>query len=238
MKEIYSNFNQYVKQFDMKEPHIRLKFHHSYRVMEFSKEIAQSINLTEEEVKLASIIGLFHDIGRFEQWKVYETFNDRKSVDHGDFGRKVMEGLIDDLTTKKEEQTIIYKSIQNHNKYEIENGLSKKELLMAKIVRDADKLDIMKEQCILKKESEVKEILVNHLWNHEKINSKYVDNQMDSLLRMLAFLFDFHFAYSYQFVLKEHIIEKVINLIEIYGHTNLQDIQTNLINYTKERLEC
>ena len=35
-------------------------------VLSLSTEIAKSLNLSDEEVDLASLIGLLHDIGRFE----------------------------------------------------------------------------------------------------------------------------------------------------------------------------
>ena len=33
---------------------------------------------------------MLHDIGRFEQIKRYGTFNDSKSVDHGEFGADLL----------------------------------------------------------------------------------------------------------------------------------------------------
>ena len=40
---------------------------------------------------------------------------------------------------------IIRKAIKNHNKFEIEKRLTEKELIFAKIIRDADKIDIIYE---------------------------------------------------------------------------------------------
>ena len=37
-----------------------------------------------KEIELAGLIGLLHDIARFEQFTKYQTFNDRLSFDHGD----------------------------------------------------------------------------------------------------------------------------------------------------------
>ena len=35
--------------------------------MEISKKIAESLKLTQEEIELATLIGLLHDIARFEK---------------------------------------------------------------------------------------------------------------------------------------------------------------------------
>ena len=39
---------------------------------------------------LAEIMALFHDIGRFEQYKQYRTFSDYRSEDHAALGVKVI----------------------------------------------------------------------------------------------------------------------------------------------------
>ncbi|MBO5141416.1 MAG: hypothetical protein J6C46_00165, partial [Clostridia bacterium] len=46
---------------------------------------------------------------------------------------------------------VIKKAIENHNKKQIEEGLSDKELLHAKIIRDADKKEKKQKKEILKK---------------------------------------------------------------------------------------
>ena len=84
-----------------------------------------------------------HDIGRFEQLRIYNSFIDAETVDHAALGVKILfEGnkirdfIIDDSYDK-----IIREAIANHNRYAIEEGLSERSLLHAKIIRDADKLD-------------------------------------------------------------------------------------------------
>ena len=60
-------FNKYVSQFNPNEGRIKLKIDHINRVAIMSKKIAQNLHLSDEQVKLAELIGLFHDIGRFKQ---------------------------------------------------------------------------------------------------------------------------------------------------------------------------
>ena len=56
---------------------ITLKINHTLRVMDLCEEIAKSLNLSEEEIYIAKIIGLLHDIGRFEQYKEYRNIKER-----------------------------------------------------------------------------------------------------------------------------------------------------------------
>ena len=84
-------FLQYVKKYDITNGRIRLKMEHILHVADNSKMIAQNIGLDNEKVKLAELIGLFHDIGRFEQARVYDTFSDKDSgVDHAAYSLKVL----------------------------------------------------------------------------------------------------------------------------------------------------
>ena len=67
-----SKFKIYIKQFDTRDKNIDRKIYHSIRVMKVSKDIATRLNLTQEQIEIASIIGLLHDIGRFDQIVLYK----------------------------------------------------------------------------------------------------------------------------------------------------------------------
>ena len=60
-------FEEYVKHYNKKDPDIKYKYNHSYRVMEKTKLLTK--DLKKEDQMLAEVIGLYHDIGRFEQDK-------------------------------------------------------------------------------------------------------------------------------------------------------------------------
>ena len=236
MEDMIKIFTQYVKKYDLKEPAIMDKFHHSFRVMEFSRDIAISLNLNAEDIMLASIIGLFHDIGRFEQWTNYKTFVDNASVDHGDLSVEILEMIMPKITENQYIKEVIIKAIKNHNKFKIENGLDAREMIMAKIIRDADKLDIMIEQGnILKRNHKLNEHLVNCLKKHQMINNNDVENEMDSIFRLIGFIFDLNFKYSISYVLDNNIVKNKINLIEIYSGRRLEELEKNLIGYLKEQ---
>ena len=86
ISNINHEFFKYVEQFDLTDERIQRKKFHSIRVQKISEKIAEDLKLNEEYIDIASLIGLLHDIGRFEQEKQYHTFDDNKSFDHGDYG--------------------------------------------------------------------------------------------------------------------------------------------------------
>ena len=58
-------FAEYVKNYDIKNDKIRLKVEHIERVSQVAKKLATKLELEDEDIKLAELIGLLHDIGRY-----------------------------------------------------------------------------------------------------------------------------------------------------------------------------
>lgn len=96
-----------------------LKAEHTQNVCANIKEIAGSLPLTSEKIILAEAIALFHDIGRFQQYKQFKTFQDGKSVNHGLFGaRKLQEkNVLNDIA--EPEKHLIINSVKFHNVFQI-----------------------------------------------------------------------------------------------------------------------
>lgn len=151
IEEAYKVFNDYVKDYDTKNPKVELKIKHTYSVVNKARAIAESLNIEQSEIDLACLIALLHDIGRFEQLRIYNSFYDNLTVDHADFGVKLLfeDKLIEKFSDDRDNDTIIYKAIKNHNKFVIESGLNERELMHAKIIRDADKIDNLEIKCTL-----------------------------------------------------------------------------------------
>ena len=239
MKKIKDCFDKYVKQFNIDDNEIKEKYNHSYRVMEYSIAIATSLNMSKEDIKTVAISGLFHDIARFEQWVSFKTWQTKKSFDHGDRGYKILsDGLIDGLISDEKEKRIILLAVKNHNKYKVEDNLEEKEMLICNIIRDADKIDIIETQGSINKKYKIKDELINCLLKKEMISNNLIENDLDYLFRIIAFIFDLNFKYSYKYLLDNKIIDTKIDLIEKYGDKNLDSLKKDLIKYMKERLEC
>src|SRR6056297_2042320 len=123
MPEIFNEmqlwFEQYVEQFKYKnkkdQEQIDLKYYHSYRELDEIINIAADLDFSEEDMDTAKIIGLFHDIGRFEQYDRYKTYSDARSLDHAELGVEILKknNLLTKVDTKRRE--IIYRAISYHN---------------------------------------------------------------------------------------------------------------------------
>jgi hypothetical protein len=122
--------------------HIRLKQEHTKRTCEEILFLAEQIALDENQKYLAEVIALFHDVGRFPQFAQYRTYKDALSVDHCRLGVEVLthEGILDSL--RREEKQWVQQAVECHGRKSLPSDLRGQALLFAKLIRDADKLDI------------------------------------------------------------------------------------------------
>ena len=82
LEKAKKEFIKYTENYDLENSRIKGKQTHSLRVMEISRQIAEGLKLSQEEIELATLIGLLHDIARFEQFTQYHTYRDMESFDH------------------------------------------------------------------------------------------------------------------------------------------------------------
>jgi hypothetical protein len=122
--------------------HIRLKQEHTKRTCEEILFLAEQLALDQSQRYLAEVVALFHDIGRFPQFASYRTYKDQRSVDHCRLGVEVLaqEGVLDSL--RREERQWVETAVEYHGRKALPSDLRGQALLFAKLVRDADKLDI------------------------------------------------------------------------------------------------
>ena len=115
------NYNQFfwnfVNQYDTSNSNILRKIIHSYSVAEKCYSIACVFGFNKEQRNFSYLVGLLHDIGRFEQWKLYQTYNDKKSVDHGDIGAEILEKYnAEDFNITPRQREVMIEAIKWHTK--------------------------------------------------------------------------------------------------------------------------
>ena len=218
MKNIEKLFDEYVNEYDLTDPKIKLKYNHSYRVMKLSEMIARKLCLNKEEIGLAKTIGLIHDIGRFEQLKRYNDFSDKDTIDHALLGCEILEnGEIKKYANKDNYATIIT-AIKNHNKYEIKN-VSDYYLLQAMIIRDADKLDILyltvfTDKTMKESNDMITDKVRNDFFSNKLIDYSDVRNDNDRIICDLAMMYDLNFECSYDYILNNGFINAYYNKLK------------------------
>ena len=244
-------FKKYVEAYDITNEKIALKVAHTYRTADVAEQIAKSVITNEKDINLAWLIGLLHDIGRFEQLRIYDTFNDRISTDHADFGVKLLfeDRLIERFIDERKYDDIIYKAIKNHNKYSIEIGLNEEELLHAKIIRDADKTDIFEvhvkdieslehilyDEEKVKKEFITPEVLEDFL-QHKSGDRKKVKNEIDHFVLEISLIYDYNFKKGLEIIKEKQYIERMLKVLDGCEETKEQAelIKQTILEYLEK----
>ena len=213
-------FDEYVSNYDPTVGRIKLKIEHIKRVAENIKNIALEQDLDSEQIKLAEIIGLLHDIGRFEQVRLYDTFSDKISVNHGEYGVKVLfkDGLINKFKLSEKDKEIVKLAILNHNRDKIQEGLDDEQLLYAKMIRDADKLDIYYTMCKYDFKDtfwypdfdceEISDLIMNEFKNDKKVNYADIKNNADVIVIFYAYVYDLYFETTKNILKEKNYLEK------------------------------
>ncbi len=248
-------FKEYLNNFDNQDaPGFNLKVVHTYHVVDNAIMISKKLGLSEEDVNLAALIAILHDIGRFDELKNLKKF-DSVGNDHAIFASKLLfeENLITNFIDTDRYNNIIKKAIENHNKKQIEEGLSDKEILHAKIIRDADKLDNYR----VKKEEKIENIFPGVVNNKEELeNSLVSDNVYNSIMKeecvdikdrkypldywicVLAFTFDLYFKETLLIVKENNFIDIIIDRINYnISKEKMDRIRKVLNDYVEKRLK-
>jgi len=242
-------FKKYICNYDKENYRVKVKIIHMQNVSKIAKEIGERKKLELQDVQLAELIGLLHDIGRFEQAKIYDTFIDKDSVNHGELGVQILfeQGIIRNFIEDTQYDEIIRKAILNHNRdkryLEFSNA---KEELHTKIIRDADKTDILyqltiaEKQPVWGKEDLSQEKMSDEIYR-EFIEEKEIDYQerktaVDLLVSHFAYIFDFNDKRALQIVKENDYFEKLYKRFQ-FQDTKTRERMEKIYQIVKENLE-
>lgn len=152
MKKLIKNIarwqNEHIASFNAEDEGVknafRMKKEHTAFVRKNCVELAEFLKLDEHLKDMAELIGLCHDLGRYYQYDKYNTFNDSQSEDHAALALKIFDTCPYKNELAPRDLFLLQFAIFNHNKKEIEQiaGDASDAFTLAKIIRDADKLDI------------------------------------------------------------------------------------------------
>lgn len=233
------NFKKYVKGYNCKNFNIKRKVKHTYRVMKITKRISRREHFSKEDTNLALIIALLHDIARFEQFTKFNTFRDVDSFDHGEMAVQILQknNFIRKFIKTNKYDEIIYKAIANHNKYKVELNLNLNEEKFVKLIRDADKVDILNEAAnIFWKTNQEKKLINNSKVDEEVFNcilrKKTIQRRkntsrrisINSVLVYIAFVFDINYKSSFNILRRKKYVNKIIHRFRLQDESSRRKI--------------
>lgn len=123
---------------------IDLKIRHTFQVLQNARKIVEGENFPLHLRRACLLAALYHDIARFEQYIQYHTFRDRESIDHGRFGVVILKREKRMVQEQPPIPHIVFSAVGLHNRFALPKDLPEEIRLACLVVRDADKLDILR----------------------------------------------------------------------------------------------
>ncbi|MEG6586258.1 HD domain-containing protein [Dendrosporobacter sp. 1207_IL3150] len=220
MGNLYKWFHGYVSSYysedrDIQE-NIVLKETHTIKVAQNSIRLASELGLSQGDQQLAEIIGLLHDIGRFKQYYIYRTFRDSKSENHALLGLSEIKNLdLIQLLVPEDRECLTF-SIGNHNAISIPANASPRQQLFARIVRDADKLDIFRvlaPTLIYSDGQGYSEIFAKSLLTGEQCDYSCMKTADDRKLIRLSWIYDINYSWTMKQIIKEGYVDEILKTL-------------------------
>lgn len=235
-------FMKYTSDYNSNKEEVKNKIEHSLRVCEMMQDFAEELGFSEDEIKMASEIGLLHDIGRFEQIKMIDGMCDLSGFDHADYGVKILfeDGLIKNFVSDESHYDAIKFAIAHHNKYDLEETGKEPAIKLAKLIRDVDKIDILYLTGELGlydmkgDDSEISASIIESFMNNQCVLKGNVKTHNDAIACSFALAFDINYSISLKAMRKNLVA--FYNRVECDGR--FKEIYEKAIHYLDERIDA
>lgn len=220
-------FEAYLDEYDRADDKIHLKIVHTYGVVDAAEDIARRMGLGEEDVQLAKVIGLLHDIGRFEQIKRFDSF-EPGTMEHAVYGAQLLFGpekMIRRFVKDDRFDSLICTAIEKHSDFKLEGITDERTLLHAKLIRDADKLD----NCRVKLEESMETLLgvdekgvgegviAPKVWEScmakESVLSSDRVSKVDYWISYIAQYYDINFPETYEIMREHDYVKRIMDRV-------------------------
>ena len=247
-------FKAYVSDYDLSDVKVKLKVDHTYRVAAMCDAITEDLRLSAADRDLAWLSGMLHDIGRFEQLRQYHTFQDRLSCNHAMLSADILfrDGKIRLFVNDADEEVtaLLEKTIRLHNVYRLPGDLSTREYSFATILRDADKIDILRVNCETPR-SEIYDLpeeafrtaaitdqVYEDVMHARNVDRTYSRSAIDFMIGHMAFVFGLVYTESFRQVRAQGYLDQLMSFQSDNADTSakLKDIRQAIDQYIDVRL--
>ncbi len=235
IRSIHRSFGTYARRYVKEDGRIvwpvAVKVVHCQRVRENAQMLADDLSLSRDQRVLSIAAGLYHDLGRFEQYRRYRTFRDQDSVDHGELSARILrEGLDEFLSmfSPGEQESIIF-AVRYHNRLHVPEAGGEQAELLLKICRDADKLDIWRVfDDLLAGRITAGADTINHgmaqgrqvsrevmeaVMAGRLVDYRSIENQIDFAVMRLSWVFDMNFSWTIRQVVERGYLNRIKDVI-------------------------
>ena len=205
---------------------------------------SQKLNFNEEDTELLMIIALLHDIGRFYQLKLHDSFSDFL-FDHATYGVKYLfdEGHIKDFVTNRNNDEIIKNAIYYHNRYTTDiPKFDERTTMFANLIRDIDKIDIyyvayLKDNPVFSK-NDISPSYLEDILNKRLVKKINEEKNTDSFICLCGYIYDFNYKESVKILKEKGYLDLYFSKVKVLDNEDLfLEIKQNVYNEMERILE-
>ena len=228
LKECHLEFEEYFKlliadsaENQSKVDEIRL---HSLRVVDNINQLSNAILQSDEDKLLAELIALFHDLGK--ALMIIQGTESPTNIqrDHSLESVKLIQEMKFYPKLPADMQTIALKAIEAHNKPKLQKLDNEQQAQFARLLRDADKLDIFDSSYrFFKERSGIQPIMTLDLINSHEVSDKIIKSIMagknaavedmrtinDYKLLLMSLVFDVNFKLTFRIISEKQYVQKI-----------------------------
>lgn len=246
LKECNLAFEEFFQSLIIDSPENQQQFEeiraHSLRVADNSLQLANVLLQTEDEKRITIINALFHDVGKASLYsKNMEPLVIQR--EHGVVSAKLIQHMEFFQGLPAEVQLIVLKSVENHNLIKLPKLDNDPQMLYAKLLRDADKLDVFDSSHRYFKERygvrpvvtmelnnsiEISEKILKNIWAGKPGAHEDMKSMNDYKLLLISLVFDLNFKYTFRVMSEKQYIQKIYEtlpkrdqIIDVYRQIKL-----------------
>ena len=247
-------FRNYTDHYNTDNILIQSKIVHTFHVADNCEQIARSLHLDEAEVDFAWLLGLLHDIGRFEQAERYGTFFDLYSVDHAELGADILfhDKLIDAFwqTDFPDSMAAVCETaIRVHNKLLLPADMDQCTKQFSEILRDADKADILRvitevpfdqrsgtRKKKFRDAEQAGDDVMNCVYGHRCVPRDLVHTRFESHISHCCLAFELVYDCSKRIVLEQGHLDTLLQETDASGCQIWNDAETEQLRILKQEI--
>jgi HD superfamily phosphohydrolase YqeK len=237
LQYLYDWFQSYVRSYYSEDEAVMsgvvLKEKHSFRVAKYMNQLTADLKLIERQRMIAETTGLLHDLSRFYQWSTYLTFSDSDSIDHGEVAALELETAdILNQFSQTERDAIVF-AVRHHNKMNVPEERQEKKLF-ASLVRDVDKIDILRSLPPVKAGHSYTALLVEQLRLGKQLSYRDKKVLADKRLIRLSWLYDLNFDWTLIELVKNGDVARLLGALP--DEAPFDEIRNNITMYIFQRI--
>jgi len=208
---------------------VQSKISHTMRVLAHVRGILKETTLRSDLAPVAEVAAILHDVGRFPQLVSSASFDDRTGYNHAEEGERILRKSEVLEPFDEPFRELVLTAVRLHNLGVLPDSLTDDERLILEILRDADKLDALRNTVKYMSPDTPygKALKSGMVWHNTEVSDEVVELTLkrklipfssikwsnDFVLFLTGWIHDLHFPYAYRHLHESGTFEALLDAL-------------------------